>query len=109
MHGKVAITRWVHSDEEHTGIPKTRSRLVGRDIDRKTRMDLVTGTTLLEHLKQLVADCAQGKTRQTPNRNGCVGREQGHIVTLLPQGRCTPKSLKRIGKRVTKTEMNVGS
>ena len=55
---------WIDTDTRSRVTPKYRSRLVGREINVKKRLDdLFSGTPPLETLSLLVAECAQVRQR----------------------------------------------
>ena len=60
MKGKVITTKWLDTNVGDLDTPNYRSRLVGREINRKKRLDLFSATPPLEAFKILLAKCALG-------------------------------------------------
>ena len=76
---KIISTRWVDTNKGDKVNVDIRSRLVGREINKDSRIDLFAATPPLEMLKVLISQCAQ---RQKGKENE-VGHHR-HQAGVLP-------------------------
>ena len=58
---KIISTRWVDTNKGDEVNPDYRSRLVGKELKKDSRLDLFAATPPLETMKILIAKCAQGQ------------------------------------------------
>ena len=76
---KIITTRWVDTNKGTPEEPDYRSRLVGREINTKTRLDLFAGTPPLEAMKLLMAICAAGQGSNEPMRLATVDIKRAYF------------------------------
>ena len=76
---KVISTRWVDTNKGDEKNPDYRSRLVGREIKKDSRMDLFSATPPLEVMKLLLSTAAQGQKDWRPLRVATVDIKRAYF------------------------------
>ena len=79
MGCKTITTKWLDTNKGDDINPNFRSRLVGREIKKDTRLDLFAATPPLETLKFLASLCARGQKRKNPFRMAVIDIKRAYF------------------------------
>ena len=78
-NAKVITTRWIDTNKGDKTNTDYRSRLVGREIKKDTRLDLFAATPPLETMKLLISKCARGQGGRDPMRMAVIDIKRAYL------------------------------